>query len=111
MDIERIKKMTDSNVKAGNITKRVRTVLKDYEHSKQDVQEELSGTFKPIVKAQKEAKERIDENQNKMLEQLQKKQKAITSGLEDLALMQQCLWLLMMYNKKQPNYQLIINQL
>ena len=49
MDIERIKKLTESKVKAGNITKRVRTVLKDYEHSKQDVQEELSETFKPIV--------------------------------------------------------------
>ena len=88
MDIEIIKKMTESEVKAGYITKRVRTVLKDYKHSKQDVQEELSETFKPVVKAQKETKEKTDENQNKMLEQLQKNQKAITSGLEDLALMQ-----------------------
>ena len=52
MDIERIKKMTESKVKAGNITKRVRTVLNDYEHSKQNVHEELSETFKPTVKAQ-----------------------------------------------------------
>ena len=89
MDIERIKKLTESKVKAENITKRVRTVLKDYEHSKQDVREELSETFKPIIKAQKETKETIDGNQNEMLEQLQKNQKAITSGLEDLALMQQ----------------------
>ena len=78
MDIERIKKLTESKVKAGNISKRVRTVLKDYEHSKQDVQEELSETFKPIVEAQKETKETIDEKQDKMLEQLQKNQKAIT---------------------------------
>ena len=78
MDIERIKELSESKVKAGNITKRVRSVLKDYEHSKQDVQEELTETFQPIIKAQKETKETIDEKQDKMTEQLQKNQKEIT---------------------------------
>ena len=89
MDIERIKKVTKSKGKAGNITKRVRTVLKDYEHSKQDIQEELSETFKPLVEAQKETKETLDGSQNKMLEQLQENQKAITSVLVDLFMIQQ----------------------
>ena len=62
MDIERIQKLSESKVKAGNITKRVRSVLKDYQHTKQDIQEDLTETFKTIVKAQKETKETIDEN-------------------------------------------------
>lgn len=45
MDIERIKKMTDSKVKAGNITKQVRNAIKEYQHDKQDVQLE---TFRNI---------------------------------------------------------------
>ena len=77
MDIERIKKLSESKVKAGSITKRVRTVLTDYEHTKQDVQEDLLETFKPIIEAQKETKETIDDNQNKMTEQLQKNQNKI----------------------------------
>lgn len=48
-----------------------------------------SETFKPIVEAQKETKKTIDEKQDKILEQLQKNQKAMTSGLEDLVSMQQ----------------------
>ena len=56
MDIERIKKLTESKVKAGNITKRVRSILKDYGHTKQDIQEDLTETFKPVVEAQKETK-------------------------------------------------------
>ena len=84
MDIERIKKLTESKVKAGNITKCVRTVLKDYEHTKQDVQEDLSETFKPIIEAQKETKETIDENQNKMTEQLQKNRNKIVPYYEQV---------------------------
>ena len=78
MDIERIKKLSESKVKAGNISKRVRSVLKDYEHTKQEVQEDLSETFKPILEARKETKETINEKQDKMLEELQKNQKAVT---------------------------------
>ena len=58
MDIERIKKLTESKVKAGNITKRVRTVLKDYERSKQDVFETRKEELEPITeKLEKEIDE------------------------------------------------------
>ena len=45
--------------------------------------------YKPIVKAQEDVKQKIDEKQDKMLEQLQKNQKVLTSGLEDLLMVQQ----------------------
>ena len=89
MDIERIKKLSDAKINAGNATKRVRFALKEYEHGTQDVQEQLSEVYKPIVKAQEAVKKTIDEKQDKMLEQLQKNQKALSSGLEDILMMQQ----------------------
>ena len=89
MDIERIKKLSDAKINAGNATKRVRFALKEYEHGTQDVQEQLSEVYKPIVKAQEAVKKTIDEKQDNMLEQLKKNQKALSSGLEDILMMQQ----------------------
>ena len=90
MDIERIKKkLSNAKIQAGNTTKQVRTAMKEYEHSKQDMQLGLSETFKPIIDVQKETKKTIDENQDKMIDQLQKNQKALTSGLEDITMLQQ----------------------
>ena len=89
MDIERIKKISEAKINAGNVVNKVRNTLKEYEHGIQDVQEELSEVYKPIVKAQEDVKQKIDEKQDKMLEQLQKNQKALTSGLEDLLMVQQ----------------------
>ena len=47
----------------------------------------LTETFKPIIKAQEEVKETIDNKQDKLIEQLQKNQQALTSGLEDIAML------------------------
>jgi len=79
MDIERMKKISTARINAGKQVKNVRKTLKQLEHGRQDVQEELSEVYKPIVKAQDDVKEAIDEKQDKMLEQLQKNQKALTS--------------------------------
>ena len=49
----------------------------------------MKEVYKPIVKAQEDVKQKIDEKQDKMLEQLKKNQRAITSGLEDLTMLQQ----------------------
>jgi len=89
MDIERIKKISEAKINAGQQVSIVRNTLKEYEPGIQDVQEELSEVYKPIVKAQEDVKQKIDEKQDKMLEQLQKNQKALTSGLEDLLMVQQ----------------------
>ena len=70
MDIERIKKISEAKSHAGNAVNKVRNTLKEYEHGTQDVQEELSEVYKPIVKSQEAVKQTIDENQDKILDQL-----------------------------------------
>ena len=89
MDIERIRKISEAKINAGKQVSTVRNTLKEFKQGLQDVQEELSEVYKPIVKAQEEVKEAIDEKQDKLLEQLQKNQKALTSGLEDILMFQQ----------------------
>ena len=84
-----MKKISEAKIKAGKQVSNVRNTLKELKHGRQDIQEELSEVYKPIVKAQEDVKQKIDEKQDKMLEQLQKNQKALTSGLEDLAMLQQ----------------------
>ena len=79
MDIERIKRISEAKINAGKQVSTVRNTLKEFKQGLQDVQEELSEVYKPIVKAQEEVKEAIDEKQDKLLEQLQKNQKALTS--------------------------------
>ena len=84
-----MKKISEAKIKAGKQVSNVRNTLKELKHGRQDIQEELSEMYKPIVKAQEDVKQKIDEKQDKMLEQLQKNQKALTSGLEDLFILQQ----------------------
>ena len=88
MDLERFKKLSNAKIEAGNITKQVRNSLKEYKHEQQNVQEQLTETYKPIIKAQEDIKQKIDEKQDKMLDQLQKNQLALTTGLQDLAMVQ-----------------------
>ena len=89
MDIERIKNISEAKIKAGDVVNKVRNTLKEYEHGRQYVQEQLSEVYKPIVKAQEDVKQKIDEKQDKMLEQLQKNQQALTSGLEGIIMLRQ----------------------
>ena len=84
-----MKKISEAKIKAGKQVSNVRNTIKEIKHGRQDIQEELSEVYKPIVKAQEDVKQKIDEKQDKMLEQLQKIQEALTSGLEDLAMLQQ----------------------
>ena len=103
-----MKKISHAKIKAGNDVIKVRNTLKEIEHGRQDVQEELSEVYKPIVSAQEDVKQKIDEKQDKMLEQLKKNQRALTPGLEDIMMVQ--LMYLMYNHRKQPNFLLIINQ-
>ena len=84
MDLQRLKQISEAKIKAGILTKEVRDTLKEYKHNKQDLQQGLSETFKPIIKAQEETKQTIDSKQDKLIKQLQENQKAITSGLENI---------------------------
>ena len=87
MDLQRLKQISEGKIKAGILTKELRGTLKEYKHNKQDLQQGLSETFKPIIKAQEETKQTIDAKQDKLIEQLQKNQKAITSGLENIEML------------------------
>ena len=84
MDLQRLKQISEAKIKTGILTKEVRDTLKEYKHNKQDLQQGLSETFKPIIKAQEETKQTVDAKQDKLIKQLQENQKAITSGLENI---------------------------
>ena len=75
-----MKKISEAKIKAGKQVSNVRNTLKELKHGRQDIQEELSEVYKPIVKAQEDVKQKIDEKQDKMLEQLQKKSESINIG-------------------------------
>ena len=87
MDLQRLKQISEVKIKTGILTKEVRDTLKEYKHNKQDLQQGLSETFKPIIKTQEETKQTIDAKQDKLIKQLQENQKAITSGLENIEML------------------------
>ena len=82
-------KISEAKINADKQVRNVRKTLKEFEHVRQDVQEDLSEVYKPIVKAQEDVKQTIDKKQDKMLEQLEKNQKALSSELENLIMFQQ----------------------
>ena len=82
MNIERFKSISEAKIKAGKQVGNVRNTLKQIEHRRQDIQEDLSETFKPIVTAQEEVKEAIDKKQDKLIKQLQENQTNIIQAIE-----------------------------
>ena len=89
MDIERLKKFAENEFEAGKFVKAVtayKNTLKDKEQM-HDVA--MSDHFKmlrdPLIKQQK----KTDEKQDKVIEQLQKNQKALTSGLQEIMALNQ----------------------
>ena len=95
MDISQFQKLSKSKIEAGREIRAVRNELKEYKEAKQDAYEGLSETYKPLIDVQKSFQESVDKKQDELIEQLQRNQKAITSGLEDILL---------------PHYQLIMNR-
>ena len=60
MDIERMKKLLQSGIEAGNKTRAVREVVKTYENRKQDIYDDTAEILKPSIDVQKNVKESID---------------------------------------------------
>ena len=89
MDIKQFKKLSNSKIEAGRKTRAVRNELKQYKEANQDAYEGVSESLQPLLDVEKSVKESIDKKQDELIEQLQKNQKAITSGLDDLILYQQ----------------------
>ena len=88
MNIERFKRISDAKIKAGKMINQTQDEIKQYKHSKQDMQIGLKETFQPILKAQEETKKTIDKKQDKLIEQLDKVQKSLPSNLVDIAMLQ-----------------------
>ena len=118
MDISQFQKLSKSKIEAGREIRSVRNELKEYKEAKQDAYEGLSETYKPLIDVQKNIQkniqESVDKKQDELIEQLQKNQKAITSGLEDILLPQQ-LQLIMNRKKKMKRkkkiYRIYINRI
>ena len=52
MDIERFKNISDAKIKAGKMINKIQDEIRQYKHSKEDMQIGLKYTFQPIIKAQ-----------------------------------------------------------
>jgi len=84
MDIERMKKLLKSGIDTGNKVKAVREVVKTYNTQKQDMYDDTAEILKPSIDAQKSVKESIDKKHDKVIEQLQENQKALTEGIGNI---------------------------
>ena len=82
MDIERIKKLLESGIEAGNKVKAVREVIKTYDTRKQDMYDNTSEILKPSLDIQKEMKKTTDEKQDEIINQLKKNQEKIVEAIE-----------------------------
>ena len=88
MDIEKIS-LSKKASEAGKLVKAV-TAFKNELKDKEQMHDMVMGDhFKTLRVPLIEQQKKTDEKQDKVIEQLQKNQKAITSGLEDLAMLQQ----------------------
>ena len=84
MDIEKVKRLAKKVSEAGKIVKAVtayKNALKDKEQMRDIVMSDHFKTLRePIIEQQK----KTDEKQDKVIEQLQKNQLALTSGIQDI---------------------------
>ena len=82
MDLEETKKIIRNKIEADEAAREVRSHIKTYIHEKQNVREGFTETFKPLIETSEKVKESIDTQQNKLIEQLQKNQLALTAGFD-----------------------------
>ena len=82
MDLEETKKIIESEIEAGELTREVRSQIKTYIDQKQNLREGFKETFQPLIETQEAVKAIIDKEQNAMINQLQENQKVLTEGFE-----------------------------
>ena len=84
MDIEKIRKLSKKASEAGELVKAV-TAFKNELKDKENMHDiTMSEHFKTLREPLIEQQKKTDEKQDKVIEQLQKNQVALTSGLEDI---------------------------
>ena len=81
MNLEETKKIIENKIEAEALTRNVRNQIKSYIDQKQNVREGFKETFQPLIESQEAVKTSIDTQQNKLINQLQENQLAVTEGL------------------------------
>ena len=89
MDIEKIRSLSKNASEAGKLVKVVTAFKNELKDKEQMHDMVMSDHFKTLREPLLEQQKKTDEKQDKVIEQLQKNQKALTSGLEDLTMLQQ----------------------
>ena len=56
MDTERFKKISEAKIKAGKMINKIQDEIKQYKHSKQDIQISLTESFQTIIRVEEETK-------------------------------------------------------
>ena len=82
MNLEETKKIIQTKIEAEALTKNVRSQIRLYIHEKQNLRERFKETFQPLIESQDKTKESIDNQQNKLIKQLQENKLAPTEGLD-----------------------------
>ena len=84
MDIEKIRKLSKKASEAGELVKAVTAFKNELKDKEQMYDTTMSEHFKTLREPLIEQQKKTDEKQDKVIEQLEKNQLALTSGLEDI---------------------------
>ena len=84
MDIDKLKKYAENAIVAGKLVKAVTAFKNELKDKEQMRDKGMSDYFKTLREPLIEQQKKTDEKQDKVIEQLQKNQKAITSGIQDI---------------------------
>ena len=83
MDIEEIKKLAKNKIEADDLTKQVRSGIKETAWDKQNKREGFSETFKPLISQFKKPEDPKKKNIFTQNQELLQNQLALTEGLRD----------------------------
>ena len=81
MNLEETKKMIENKIEAEALTRNVISQIKSYVDQKQNLREGFKETFQPLIASQDAVKTSIDSQHNKLINQLQENELALTEGL------------------------------
>ena len=84
MDIEKIRKLSKNISEVGELVKAVTAFKNDLKDKEQMRDVVMSDHFKTLREPLIEQQKKTDAKQDKVIEQLQKNQKALTSGIQDI---------------------------
>ena len=84
MDIEKVKRLTKNASEAGELLRAVNAFKNELKDKKKMREKGLSEYFKTLREPIIEQQKKTDEKQDKVIEQLQKNQKAFISGVQDI---------------------------